>query len=259
MKVLTLDFDGVIADSQMECLFLVSHTYLKFNENTKLFGGQALTFDNFDGLKEKYKETTEKWKSLRPYIVDAFCYYVVLYIIDKNITVSNQEEFNKIREKLIPGNYDKCVEHFHDGRYNMQRGHLREWLKLETPFRKIIDEIKKLENKYTITIATNNKEELVQVFLDEYGIKPKIITDSTLSSNKIEHLEYIKNKLKADFDQIYFVDDQVKHFPKLMALGVKCYLATWGYNNEQQIKEAKEHGVTLLDEDNFYKELTNIS
>jgi len=255
MEVLALDFDGVIADSQMECLFLASDTYLKYNEDTKLFGGQKITFDNFDKIKEEYKETVEKYKKLRPYVIDAFCYYVMIYIIDKNITVNNQDEFNEIREELKADYYDKCVKHFHDGRSNLQKNHLREWLQIDTPFQKIIDGIKKLENKYTICIATNNKKELVQVFLDEYNIKPKIITDPTISVDKKKQLEYTKNELKVNYDDIHFVDDQVKHFPKLIPLGIKCYIATWGYNNEEQQQEARTQGVQFLKQEDFYDAL----
>ena len=46
MKTLVLDFDGVIADSQMECLFVGFNAYLEFNKGTKLFDGRKFKFDN---------------------------------------------------------------------------------------------------------------------------------------------------------------------------------------------------------------------
>ena len=255
MKVLTLDFDGVIADSQMECLFVGFNSYLKFHRDTKLFDGQEITFDNFDELKEKYKETIEKYKKLRPYVIDAFSFYTILHIIENNIAINDQNQFNDLTNKLMKGLYGNYVNNFYDVRLSLQDKNFEKWLELEAPFEKIIKGIKELEKKYIITIATNNRARTVKGFLNKYQINAKVIADSTLSTNKIEHLEYLKNKLNVNFEDIHFVDDQVKHFPKLLELGIKCYLATWGYNNEQQQEEAKKLGVVMLNEDNFYEKL----
>ena len=92
MKVLTLDFDGVIADSQYECLVVGFNTYLNYNKNTKLFDSQKITFNNFNKFKKRYRKIVEKYKKLRPYVIDAFCFYVILYIIDKNIKIKNQND-----------------------------------------------------------------------------------------------------------------------------------------------------------------------
>ncbi|MDP6647857.1 MAG: hypothetical protein QGH34_00490, partial [Candidatus Woesearchaeota archaeon] len=45
--------------------------------------------------------------------------------------------------------------------------------------------------------------------------------------------------------------------PKLLKLGINCYLATWGYNTQAQQKEARRQGAVILNEKDFYKELTN--
>jgi len=259
MKVLALDFDGVIADSQIECLLVGFNTYMNFTKDTKLFDGQKITYDNFDELKEKYKETIEKYKKLRPYVIDAFCYYVFLRIIENNIEIRNQNEYIELREKLMKDYYKEYVTNYYEERSSLQEQDYEKWVELEAPFENIINDIKKLENNHTITIATNNKKNVVKRFLDKFNINPKIITDPTISIDKEKQLSFIKNKLNVNFEDIHFVDDQVKHFPKLLKLGVKCYLATWGYNNEQQQEEAKELGVVMLTKDNFYKELENSS
>lgn len=252
MKVLTLDFDGVIADSQYECLVVGFNTYLRFNKNTKLFNGRKLTFDNFDLVREKYKETVDKYKKLRAYVIDAFCYYAILHIIENNIEIKSQNQYNLAREKLM-AIYKGYVKYFYNVRSMLQKESFEKWLKLEMPFKTVIDAIKKMENKCIITIATNNRRKSIQPFLNKYKITPKIICDSKVSSDKKIQLAYIKNKLNTDFSQIHFVDDQVRHFPELLKLGVKCYLATWGYNNKEQRKEAKKQGAIFLRQDNFYE------
>src|SRR3989338_112846 len=95
MKILALDYDGVIADSQLECLAVGFNAYLRLNKNTKLFNKERFTFGNFNKLikntqKSKIfgtnsagnKKIVNEYKRLRPYVVDAFCYYVMLRIIE---------------------------------------------------------------------------------------------------------------------------------------------------------------------------------
>ncbi len=255
MKVLALDFDGVIANSQMECLFVGFNSYLKLHKNTKLFDGKKLTFDNFNKLMEKYNETINKYKKLRPYVIDAFCYYVISYIIEKNIRIRNQNQYNNVREKLM-GKYDKYVKYFYNERYSLQDKNYKKWLELEIPFKKIINGIKRLENQYKIAIATNNNTKSIFGSLKKYKIKPKVIADSDISTDKKKQLAYIKNRLKAKFNEIHFVDDQVKHFPNLLKLGVHCYLAAWGYNTKKQHEEARKLGAVLLIQSNFYNILS---
>ena len=89
MKILALDVDGVIVDSQLECLFVGFNAYLDFNQNSKLFDGRKFTFDNFNFLIQKHRIEVEKYKILRPYVIDAFCYYVILHIIEKAFERNN--------------------------------------------------------------------------------------------------------------------------------------------------------------------------
>ena len=74
---------------------------------------------------------------------------------------------------------------------------------------------------------------------------------------KIENLEYIKNKLKVKYSQIYFVDDQVRHLEKPLKHNVNCFLAAWGYTTPQQRALAKKLKVPILKQGDLYKCLTN--
>ena len=54
------------------------------------------------------------------------------------------------------------------------------------------------------------------------------------------------------FSDVHFVDDNVAHFPKLLKYGVHCYLAGWGYSNNEQRNYAQSISVVIPDEGNFY-------
>lgn len=256
MKILALDFDGVIADSQMECLFVGFNTYLDFNQNTKLFDGRKFTFDNFDFLIQKHRKAVEQYKMLRPYVIDAFCYYVIMYIIEKNIVIKSQNDYNGLREKLAKNIHGHFVSAFYEERHKLIENNLNDWLSLVKPYKQIISAIKMLGNKFSLAISTNNRKFTIDAFSRKHGIASKIVIDSSFGSDKKLHIENIKNSLGANFNNIYFVDDQIRNLIKLLPLGVNCYLATWGYNTEKQHEEAKKLGATLLNQDNFYSTLS---
>lgn len=253
MRILALDYDGVIADSALECLFVGFNAYLKINPHTSLFSGKEFTFENFENMKNKNRKIIAQYMRLRPYVIDAFCWYVILHIMENNIRVKNQNEYNRIRSRLM-GAYDKYVDYFYNERYKLQKKNFSRWLRLQRPY-KIAKSIKRLRKKYIITIATNNSEKSIRPFLRKYHIQVEAVADCSISISKLKQLEFIKDKHKAGFPDIYFIDDQVAHFGKLLKLGVKCFLAAWGYSSDEQRKRAEKEGVVLLNEDNFYKKL----
>ena len=258
MKVLVLDFDGVIADSQMECLFVGFNTYLDFNQNTKLFDGRKFTFDNFDFLIQKHRKEIEKYKSLRPYVIDAFCYYALMYIIEKNIVIKSRNDYNGLREKLAKNIHGHFVSAFYEERHKLIENSLNDWLSLVKPYQKIISAVIRLSNKFNLAISTNNRKFTIDAFSRKHGINPKIVIDSSFGSDKKLHIENIKNSLGANFSDIYFVDDQIRNLIKLLPLGVHCYLTTWGYNTKKQHEEAKKMGAVLLIQENFYETFAKV-
>ncbi len=258
MKVLALDFDGVIADSQMECLFVGFNTYLDFNRNTRLFDGRKFTFDNFDFLIQKHREAVEQYKMLRPYVIDAFCYYVISYIIENNIIIKSQDDYNELREKLAKNIYERFIRAFYGERRKLIENNLNDWLSLVKPYQKVIPDVIRLSNKFNLAISTNNRKFTIDAFSRKHDINPKIVIDSSFGSDKKLHIENIKNSLGADFNDIYFVDDQIRNLINLLPLGVHCYLATWGYNTKEQHEEAKKMGASLLTQENFYKAFAKV-
>ena len=178
-----------------------------------------------------------------------------MHIIDGNIRIKSQNQYNKTRNKLMKF-YDGYVRQFYNERYSFQEENFNKFLKFMKPY-KIVKRIKRLKNDYILTIASNNKRKGIAGFLKKYKIPIKTIADSDISTDKTKQIGHIKNRYNARYSDIYFVDDQVSHFPKLMKLGVKCFLATWGYNNAEQRAYAKKLGAVLLGEGNFYKELSH--
>src|SRR3989338_6411987 len=242
MKTLVLDFDGVLADSQYETLAVGFNSYLKLNKHTKLFGAKKINFDNYGRIKREYKTAVNEYKKLRPFGIDNFCPYVFLTAIENKIKIRSQNEHIRLRNKMMPESYKKNLKNFLKERAALQKKDFDKWVKMDKPVISIINAARKLQKKCTIAIATMNRKKSITRLLKKYGISPKIIADTTISPDKKKQFQHIKSKLKAKFDEMHFVDDQVRHFPKLLKLGINCYLTTWGYNTKEQQQEAKKMG-----------------
>ena len=73
------------------------------------------------------------------------------------------------------------------------------------------------------------------------------------AENKKVQIEYIHRKYNVPLEEICFIDDNAEHLLKTKTLGVKRFLATWGYCNKVQKELAKKDEVVLLTQNNFYK------
>ena len=111
MKVLAVDFDGVISDSALKSLFISHNAYCRHfgPEVPKNFGGNQFTFENWNQMKVKYSREMEKYHQMRSYIELSGDFFVMIKIIEEQIEVRNQQEFREIRNQL---NFD--YHFFHD-------------------------------------------------------------------------------------------------------------------------------------------------
>lgn len=99
MKVLAIDYDGVIVDSVMDSLFVSYNAYLKLfgSEKRKQFGGKPFTLQSCPIILERYSEEIEYYRSLRPYIRDATDYGLIQKLMENGKNIQNQEEFDSYR------------------------------------------------------------------------------------------------------------------------------------------------------------------
>ena len=58
MKILAVDYDGVISDSALKSLFISHNAYCRYfgSEAKKNFGGKLFTFDNWEDRQKQYKK-----------------------------------------------------------------------------------------------------------------------------------------------------------------------------------------------------------
>lgn len=259
MKILALDFDGVIVDSVLDSLFVGHNTYLRLygREVKKNFGGELFTFENWEKIKRNYQKEIKYYRTLRPYIRGATDYGLIQKLMEEKKVIESQEEFDNYRNS-VDFDLEDYEKEFYKERERLQNIDYRAWFNLEPPYPKIMQGMKKLlEEEIKIVIATSNRRKAItKSFTPEYfgfTIDPKDILDKRFGEDKSEQMRHIVKFYKVNFEDIYFVDDQVSHLIQTRPLGIKVILAGWSYATEVQKEEARKQDILVIErEEDFY-------
>jgi len=249
MKILALDFDGVIAESSFEVFVVSWNTYLKFSQSKLI--DRPFTFEQLDYFKQP-TEVSNKFHYLRSYAKSADELIVCFYLIENNIEVNSIKEFH-----IQLDNYKDKLKQFWKEFY-VQRGiiqkDINKWLSLENAFPVIIDAVNKLNQFYKVVILTNKNIAGVMPTAKHYGLKinKEDIFDTSLGNDKRIKLKLIKEKYNVEYEDILFVDDVLENLEIAKPTGVKLFLATWFNKNKEHHKLALKQGITLLTQENFY-------
>ena len=102
MKILAVDYDGVISDSALKSLFISRNAYCKYfgPEVKRNFGGELFTFDNWEEMQKQYKKEMDYYHRLRSYIELSGDFFAIIKIMEEQIQIKDQQEFIAYRNQL---------------------------------------------------------------------------------------------------------------------------------------------------------------
>ena len=259
MKILAVDFDGVISDSALKSLFVSHNAYCKYfgSKAKKSFGGKLFTFDNWEEMQKRYKKEMDYYRRLRSYLELSGDFFVIIKIIEEQIQIKNQQEFIAYRNQL-QFDYQFFRELFFQEKEKWQKKSFRKWFFLSPVFKEVIKGIQRfIKEGQKVVIATSNLRQAIHpAFQAEYlGFEMDIedIFDKNFGQHKAEHMQAIAKRYGAKLNEIYFVDDQLSYLKGTDVLGVHVFLAGWGYCTESQKEEAREAKIPIIEEEkDFY-------
>ena len=103
MKILAVDFDGVISDSALKSLFVSHNAYCKYfgSKVKRNFGGELFTFENWEEMQKKYKKEMDYYRRLRSYLELSGDFFVIIKIIEEQIQIKNQQEFYQVLKEAL--------------------------------------------------------------------------------------------------------------------------------------------------------------
>lgn len=259
MKVLAVDYDGVIVDSVMDSLFVSYNAYLRLfgSSKRKQFGGKLFTFNNWPMILKKYKKEIQYYRSLRPYIRGATDYGLIQKLMEEGKEIHNQQEFDQYRE-TIQFDFQNYHDAFYQERKRLQQEDFEGWLSLQPPYKEVIKGIQQfVEEGIKVVIATSNRREYIfQTFHPHYyniPVDAGDILDFRFGEDKSSQMHHICAEYSVNYEDIYFIDDQLAHLEQTIHLGIHVFLAGWSYATEQQKKTARKKGIPVIEkEEEFY-------
>ena len=241
MKLLVLDFDGVIADSGRELFAVALATYLGLRPESRL--------RERDG-----NSLYAPFVALMPLGNRAEDFGVALAAIDAGVALSDQAAYDAYYA-LQDADWRRAFHaRFYTERADLFRRDARRWYDLVPPYPRFLEILRRRAGAVRYAIATAKDRRSVGALLEEYGVadlfEPELVLDKETGVTKVAHHEHLARLCGVAYPEMTFVDDKVNHLDAVAALGVRCALSGWGYNGprEHALAQAHGHRVCTLDD-----------
>lgn len=253
-SLLVFDFDGVLCDSIHDSFMLSLNTYIEIEPKHLLPLHSPLhPVEPVFAFEKKHPELFEAFRNLLPLGNRAEDYYAMWMIIDTQAIeeIQTQKDFDQFKQRFSQEQLENYAKKFYASRLYLQKNNPLVWVKLLPPFQGIPEAVESLSKRFFLSIATSKDRTSVEFLLEHYGIQkfflPKYILDKDFAFSKRDSLMYLQQQLGVPFHQMHFIDDKVLHLVTVKDLGVKGYLALWGYNTVREHQIAQSEGFTLLE------------
>ena len=236
IRLLALDFDGVIVDSVLECAVVAYNGYHAFQGNAS----------RIKSPQEIPTETLSKFRLLRPYIRSGEDYLYLFQALDEDTTFATQAEFDKFHDTHLDRK-ESYYQLFYTERSRLIETNKPSWLKLNPLFPNMADFLKGFDPDNIYIITTKAILYVVEI-LQAYGItlKSDHLYQAVDGITKSEIIVFILTKYSIPVAQFHFIDDHPRTVLDVAATGMNSYLAGWGYNTELQRKEVFDNGIPVL-------------
>ncbi len=236
MKVLVLDFDGVIFDSAREAFRVALDTY------TEMTSGSRLPALEKEGLYARFLE-------IMPLGNRAEDYAVALLALEAERELADQAAYDDFKAKQAAPWLRDFHKRFYRIRHTFAADDPEAWRALLRPYAAFVDVLRRRAGQATFAIATAKDRASVRKLLRSYGIDDlfagDLVLDKETGVSKAAHLAHLHDRLGADYGEMTFVDDKVNHLDSVAPLGVRCVLAAWGYNGEREHHLARARGYRV--------------
>ncbi len=253
LKILALDFDGVICDGLIEYFQTTKRTYCKI-----------WTEDN-----PPSEDLAESFYRLRPVIETGWEMPVLLRaLVLGNYSEENiLDNWHEIAQEIIKKeNKDPktLVNTLDTTRDKWIESDLESWLELHRFYPGVIEKIRKImDSEIELYIVTTKEGRFVKRLLKKSGIELPAaqIIGKESKRPKYETLREIIQKANLKDINLWFVEDRlktlelVKKQPDLEGVGL--YLADWGYNTSRSKELArKDRRIQLISLEQFSQDFT---
>lgn len=249
MKLLALDFDGVISDSAPEAFVVALQTYAALRDAPDVLRMHELA--NAQSPTEiRADPTYARFVAMMPLGNRAEDYAVEITLLAARADASDQASFDEAFE-AEPSEF---LAAFH-GRFYQTRAALRaadpgRWARLLGPYADFVSLLRRRAGDVDLAIATAKDCTSVRLLLRDYGLDDLFpeerVLDKEAGRSKRAHLEQLHACTGVAYSEIVFVDDKVNHLDDVASMGVSGVLAAWGYNGGREQRLARDNGHRVV-------------
>jgi phosphoglycolate phosphatase-like HAD superfamily hydrolase len=251
LRLLALDFDGVISDSAPEAFVVALRTYAELRPDSALsalarqFGGAGAPSMEAVRGSAAYAAFLE----IMPLGNRAEDYAVGFSALDAGRAVPDQAAYDALRAEHDPAWLRDFHARFYRVRHALAEGDPDGWHALMGPYPSFVALLRRCPERVILAIATAKDRRSVHALLRVYGIDDLFdderVLDKEAGVSKSMHLELLQRRFDCAYEQITFLDDKVNHLDDVARLGVRCGLACWGYNGEREVRLARGRGYLI--------------
>jgi phosphoglycolate phosphatase-like HAD superfamily hydrolase len=251
LRLLALDFDGVISDSAPEAFVVALRTWRELRPGARLPGDLA---PGTEGRGPSRAEVLAHplypaFLDLMPLGNRAEDYGAMLDALGAGARLADQAAYDRWRARL-PSDWLRA---FHKAFYRVRTA-LSEadpagWIALMGPYPQLPAILRRHAGEVVFAIATAKDRRSVAKLLASYGIDDLFpegrVLDKEAGVSKAEHLARLHARFGVPYPEMALLEDKVRHLDAAARLGVRCALATWGYNGEREIAQARASGYLV--------------
>ena len=241
-QILALDFDGVIADSIAECLVVGYNAYSKYTGKRNAIAS----------LSDLSPDVFAEGRRLRNFIRAGQDYVYIHMVIDLGENIPDQMAYDAFTEKYAD-RFDDYFQLFYAERQRLLDEQPEVWNSLNPLYPGIQLLLQRYPEKEKLYIVTTKKVAYVIEILKSNHIElvERNMFHAHKSFPKADIIQHISELAEISAKDIVFVDDQVDTLIKVAPTGASCYLATWGYNNEEQQNKSLMNHIPHLKRTDF--------
>jgi phosphoglycolate phosphatase-like HAD superfamily hydrolase len=254
VKLLALDFDGVIADSAPEAFWVALCTFAALRPGTRLAAGRGalLGAQAAPPLAALTRDPLyAPFVALMPLGNRAEDYGVALAALEQGLELPDQAAYDAFRA----GQSEAFLRDYHERFYALREVRSAAdpagWRALIPPYAPFVGLLRRRAPDVALAIATAKDRRSVGALLESYGIADlfpeRRILDKEAGVSKVAHLEQLQRAHGVGFAEITFLDDKVNHLDRVRPLGVRCGLARWGYNGPREALAARARGYLVCE------------
>lgn len=261
MKVLALDFDGVVCDSLREVFATALATYESMEPDSALLA--RLRSRRGPGRWHEIDFTDDpvmvSFESMMPLGNRAEDFGVSLKALDNFLELTDQGAYDTFYGTIDPEMLGTFHREFYRQRDTARAVDTHGWLELHAPYPTFLDILRRRSGDAEIALATAKDRRSAELLLAHLGVgdlfAPELILDKETGVSKIAHLTALHERTGAPFEEITFVDDKLNHLETVAPLGVRPVLAGWGFNTPREHSLAEEKGIPVANFDDLERVL----